>query len=244
MVRGMLLVVFGLIFTSTAAPAGPVLTISKDEFDFGYIPQSSKVSHVFWLSNTGDQDLKIAKVNPGCGCTRAPLDQNVIPPGDSTRLEIIFSSKLYFNRVVKRPVIEIEGLPEPGYVTISSYVVPRTDSLVPLRLEPFKLDISQYGETVRDRAAFAITNVSDKQLNVRLVAGADEFGALTLPDKIEPGQTVQAELVLKPDMLDSDLEKSFTFEVNDDSGSRYTVPVRRKLKDPNKGRFTAPGGTE
>jgi len=45
--------------------AGPKMTIGENEFDFGYVPQASKVSHDFWLHSTGDSTLKIIKVNPG-----------------------------------------------------------------------------------------------------------------------------------------------------------------------------------
>ena len=227
---------------AASAVAGPELTIPEEVFDFGYIPQNSKVSHVFWLRNTGDEELRIAKINPGCGCTQAPLDKQVVPPGDSARLEIIFSSKLYFNRVAKKPVIELENMPGPRFVEISSYVIPRPDSATPLRLDPFKLDISQYGQAVRDRAKFSLTNVSDREMTVTVIAPPDEFGALTMPSKIGPGATVEAELVLKPERLGEELEKSFTFQVNDEYSTRYTVPVRRKLRDPNAVRFTAPAG--
>ncbi|MEW5796438.1 MAG: DUF1573 domain-containing protein [Candidatus Zixiibacteriota bacterium] len=230
------------ILPATSVWAGPLLTIPEPEFDFGYIPQNSKVAHVFWLHNTGDQEMKIAKVNPGCGCTQAPLDKEIVPPGDSARLEIIFSSRLYFERVVKTPVIEIAGLADPHTVKIISYVVPRPDSTFPLRLEPFKLDISQYGEAVRDRASLEITNVSDKELAISLIAGVEDIGTLTLPPTVGPGQTVTAELVLKPEALANELERSFTFEVGDEHHSRYTVPIRRKLRDPRVGQLTAPAG--
>jgi len=235
-------VVLLTIAVAGSAMAGPELTIPEEVFDFGYIPQNSKVSHVFWLRNTGDQELRIAKVTPGCGCTQAPLDKQVVPPGDSARLEIIFSSKLYFNRVAKKPVIELENMPDPRFVEISSYVIPSPDSAFPLRLEPFKLDISQFGEAVRDRAKFTLTNVSTKELTVTIVALPSEFGVLTMPTKIAPGATVEAELVLKPEKLGEELTKSFTFQVNDEHSTRYTIPVRRKLKDPKVGQVTAPEG--
>jgi hypothetical protein len=43
----------------------PRLQIPETEFDFGYAPQNSKVSHVFWLYNKGDDSLLIEKVVPG-----------------------------------------------------------------------------------------------------------------------------------------------------------------------------------
>jgi hypothetical protein len=166
MLKALGIIIAGLLTLASFASAGPLLTLSEERFDFGYVPQNSKVSHLFWLHNTGDLDLKIVKVTPGCGCTQAPLDKEIVPPGDSARLEIIFSTRLYFNNVSKSPTIECEGISGLCSVTISTYVIPRPDSARPLILEPFKLDISQYGEEVRDRATFTVTNTSDKELKL------------------------------------------------------------------------------
>jgi len=244
MTRILAVLIAVVLSTSVAgsAVAGPELRISEELFDFGYIPQNSKVSHVFWLHNTGDEELRIAKIIPGCGCTQAPLDKQVVAPGDSARLEIIFSSKLYFNRVAKKPAIELENIAQPRYVEIVSYVIPRPDSAYPLTLEPFKLDISQYGQAVRDRAKFTLTNVSEQELTITVVAPPDEFGTVTMPARIAPGATVEAELVLKPERLGEEIERSFTFQVNDEHSTRYTIPVRRKLRDPKVGQVTAPEG--
>ncbi len=230
-----------LLIVPPGVSAGPILTLSEKMFDFGYAPQNSKISHVFWLYNTGDSDLKITKVTPGCGCTQAPLDKQDVPPGDSARLEIIFSTRLYFNNVSKSPVIECEGMEKPTPVTVASYVIPRSDSAHPLVLEPFKLDISQYGSEVRDRATFSITNVSDNELSLSTITDVGTYGVLTLPNRIGPKGTVEATLVLKPDVLGTELTESFTFQVSDSAKTRYTVPVRRRLKDPRVGEMIAPG---
>jgi len=45
--------------------AEPAMTIPESIFDFGYTPQHSKVSHVFWLHSTGTDSLLIKRVRPG-----------------------------------------------------------------------------------------------------------------------------------------------------------------------------------
>jgi hypothetical protein len=45
--------------------AQPKLSIPESIFNFGYVPQNSKISHVFWLHSTGADSLKIEKVSPG-----------------------------------------------------------------------------------------------------------------------------------------------------------------------------------
>jgi hypothetical protein len=45
--------------------AAPQLTIPETEFDFGFVPQNAKISHIFWLYSTGTDTLKILQVSPG-----------------------------------------------------------------------------------------------------------------------------------------------------------------------------------
>lgn len=62
------LVLFCIIGTAILwnfAFAEPQLSIPDAVFDFGYAPQNSTISHVFWLHSTGTDSLKIIKVSPG-----------------------------------------------------------------------------------------------------------------------------------------------------------------------------------
>lgn len=56
--------VITLLWAVTVKSA-PRLTMPESVFDFGYVPQNSTVSHVFWLYSTGDDTLKILRVSPG-----------------------------------------------------------------------------------------------------------------------------------------------------------------------------------
>ncbi len=54
-----------LIFGACSISAAPRLLIENDQFNFGFAPQNSKISHIFWLKSAGDDSLKILKVVPG-----------------------------------------------------------------------------------------------------------------------------------------------------------------------------------
>ncbi len=41
------------------------MELSETDFDFGYAPQNSKVSHIFWLKNIGEDSLEIINIKPG-----------------------------------------------------------------------------------------------------------------------------------------------------------------------------------
>lgn len=109
-------------------------------------------------------------------------------------------------------------------------VVDRPDATYPVTIKPYKLDLTQFGSKVRNMVTFRITNVSDKTLTPEMVAIADRYFKVDLPESIEPGESGEARLKLNESALDQEFEKSFTFELNDPVKSRFTVPVKRKLR--------------
>lgn len=109
-------------------------------------------------------------------------------------------------------------------------MVERPDSTYPAQLKPYKLDLTQFGDKVRDEVTFKITNVSDKQLKPTLVDCASQYFEVELPDVVKPGDYANAKVKLTEKALDVEFEKSFTISFDDAQQSRYTMPVKRKLR--------------
>jgi hypothetical protein len=55
----------GVAVLAAQAFGAPRMTIPQAEFDFGFVPQNSSISHVFWIHSNGDDSLKIVSVQPG-----------------------------------------------------------------------------------------------------------------------------------------------------------------------------------
>lgn len=105
------------------------------------------------------------------------------------------------------------------------------DSTYPVTIKPYKLDISQFGDKVRNEMKFTITNVSDQDLKLSLVSWPSSvLSKLDLPDKVKAGMSAEGKIELRDDALDEGFEKSFTFEVNDAAKSRFTVPIKRQVQ--------------
>jgi hypothetical protein len=208
----------------------PKLVIPDSTFNFGFVPQNSKISHKFWLHSLGTDTLKIVKVSPGCGCTQTPLTKTDLAPGDSTELETIFNTGNYMLHQSKRPSITTnEGL-LTRYVQFSADVVVNPDSTYPLIINPYKFDISQFGKKERNSLEFVIKNVSDMELEVRLVDMPSNMFKLTLPKKIKPGETAKGKITLLKEFLGSEFEKSLTLETTDKLNTRFTIPVKRIVR--------------
>ncbi len=217
----MLLVI--LIFSGQAM-AKPELTITSSQFDFGYAPYNTKISHSFWLFSTGDETLKIEKIITGCGCTKAPLTKNIIPPGDSALLEIIFNTNKYKNRVIKSPKI-ISNASDEKKVTIITNVQKYPNQTIPIVIEPSVIDLSIPENSDYREIFFTIKNITDKKLKTSLVAYPENFFEIKLPKKIGSGKTAKGTLKIKSiDSFDK-IQKSFTIELDDENKTRITIPI-------------------
>lgn len=106
----------------------------------------------------------------------------------------------------------------------------RPDSTYPLVIKPYKLDLTQFGDKVRDEIEFKIENVSDMPVEVMLISSAPRFFTLELPSQIGAGSTATGKLKLAPEAVDQRFEKSFTIECNDEQKTRFTVPVKRSIR--------------
>ena len=58
-------IVLSVMIIIGSAQAQPELSIPDASFDFGFVPQHSKISHVFWLYSVGTDSLLIKNVRPG-----------------------------------------------------------------------------------------------------------------------------------------------------------------------------------
>lgn len=218
------------------------MTIAESEFDFGICPQGTKDSHVFWLKSSGDDTLKIINVTPGCGCTKAPLEKGALAVGDSSRLEIIFSTGSYTGRTTKQPRISTNEGPPEKYVRIYTDVTPqgKLDSTYPVVITPPKITITQVAGKERTSTTFSIRNVTDKEVVPTLVAEDNRFVAVKLPKVVKPGMSAEASVELVSRGLEEAFETSVTLAASGgEAPVRLTVPIQRVLRTPGQDITTA-----
>jgi len=74
------------------APARPRIVLETLDYDFGPLAANTSVSHRFKLSNGGSAPLAISRLNPSCGCTSTVRGKQALAPGESTELEVTFTT--------------------------------------------------------------------------------------------------------------------------------------------------------
>ena len=221
---------FMVLLLNLSVSAQPVLETPAYTYDFGFTPQNASVNCDFWLHSTGTDTLKITQIKTTCGCTKAPLVKDVLAPGDSTRLEIIFKTGRFQNQVSKSIQVNSNSGQPPHKLFIKSNIIVRPDSTYPVIIKPYKLNISQFSEKIRNEMTFNITNVSDRDLSPVLITSGKDLFEVVLPKEIKAGETVEAILKLTEAALKKEFNNSFTVEFNDEKNSRITVPVLRNMR--------------
>ncbi len=93
----------------------PSISVADDSYDFGFVPIDYRVSHTFYVKNTGDDVLKIDNVVQNCDCTTSELDSKEIQPGDSTELTMVFHTKNYYGRTTRTLTIHSNDPVNPEY---------------------------------------------------------------------------------------------------------------------------------
>lgn len=66
--------------------------INSSEIDFGSFNKSSTKEKIINLKNTGVHPLIIQNIDTSCGCIRTEYDKTPIPPGQETKIKIIYKT--------------------------------------------------------------------------------------------------------------------------------------------------------
>ncbi len=96
-------------------------------------------------------------------------------------------------------------------------------------LKPYRISVSRAGEIEIDEGKLTITNMSDQDLQVKVVDEPPDFFKISVPRTIKKGDKGEFALKVNPDHLKDAFEKSVTLEFNDPANSRFSIPVIRRL---------------
>lgn len=230
MTKILILLALGLSVTITAVWAGPNIEIRDDSFNFGRAAQHAVLSHRFKIASTGDDTLIITKIVPGCGCTKAPLADSILAPGEETTLELFFSTKSFRGIVSKKAYIETNIGDARYYIKFQSELLPQPDTIMPIHLSPSRLDISQFKKKVRRRAKFWIHNKDSVDYRLKLIDYPAEVLDVKMPEIVLAHDSAWGGITVKDAALATEFEHSVTFELDDGSGIRYSLPIKRMYR--------------
>jgi len=227
-------IAISLAVMSQTAWSGPKVSIPDATFNFGKVPQNVKISKTYWVKSVGDDTLRILTLVPGCGCTQIPLHDSVLAPGDSVDFEVQFNTGSYRGFVTKKPYLTTNAGSENVYVEFNAEVIVDSTQFLPVRISPYKLDVSQFTVEPRRKASAWVVNTSDKDLQLNMIDNANKKFSAELPQVVKAHDSAQVTVTVKEDAIGGAFDQSFTFGVNDEAGSRFTLPIQRIYRLPQE----------
>lgn len=86
--------------TKSAAPE--VLAFKETSYEFGKIAQGRPVTHMFEVTNTGKEVLRLDNVQASCGCTTPEWSREPIQPGATASIKVGYNAAAEgpFNKTV------------------------------------------------------------------------------------------------------------------------------------------------
>ncbi len=150
----------------------------------------------------------------------------MVAVGDSAEVELIYtSSKGHGGPFNKSATVTCNDNDRGSFqLALKGKSYENPDSLTPLTLSASVVTWDQ--QTRWKEAKLVVKNISKSTLKMRLVSQPYGYLKISLPDAdIKPGKEKEIKVKIDSSVKDADFKKSFTFEVNDSTGTRYTVPA-------------------
>lgn len=171
-----------------------VLEVPEKIFDFGSAPQGQKVVHEFDFKNSGNADLVIQRMAPSCGCTAVFATDNIIKPGQVTKIKAEFDTSGFTGSKTKTIDVFTSDLDSPQVSLVIKGTVLPSITVDPPRLDYGEVVPSKDGEALRKIVSVSLASGSDlsisdakvfsKYITVERIAGDDHAAKFAV--KIDP----------------------------------------------------------
>jgi len=224
----LLKVLFAIVLVASMGVSGraettrhPTISVADNSYDFGFIPIDYRVSHTFYVKNTGDDVLEIDKVVQNCDCTTSELESNEIPPGDSTELTMVFHTKNYYGQTTRTLTIYSNDPANPEYdlsYTAELGLLPRYFKTNPISLIilPSKKQMKMY-----------LLNLSDDNISYDIeYQSLMHFSIDKTAGDINARDSVEITVIPAADIPPGTFYNNFTILYKDQQTVRLTVPIK------------------
>jgi hypothetical protein len=208
-----------------AQSVGPQIACPDNMYSFGDIVEGEVVFHEFEVFNSGDEDLLINKVKASCGCTAAQPDENVLKPGESTKIKVSFNSARRSGLQKKYVYIFSNDKINPQYrLSFTAKVVKKEDkeeaspdfTAARLVIDQRKYDLGNVTEGKKVDLHVRLKNSGAKVLNIEKIKSSCGCTATMLSKKeLKPGESTNLKIELDTTGRKGRLSRTVTIHSND-----------------------------
>ncbi|NLG35991.1 MAG: DUF1573 domain-containing protein [Lentisphaerae bacterium] len=203
-----------LLLTLSRAPAqeppplAPKIVCDQTVYDFGQRDNSEVVEHHYVIRNEGSLSLEIRGVRATCGCTAVKPEQNVIPPGGETKIQVRLNLSGRSGMQIKTVTVQSND-PETPNLTLQI----RGTATQPLRIQPATLFFGRLDpnaartrniEVISERGPVEIADIRTEHPGIRVerlepepdADGSRHLLAVTLDESL-PGGAVNSQIIVQ-----------------------------------------------
>jgi len=142
-----------------------------NEYHWGVVkPNDNPLKATVKIYNRGNTDLVIQGVHPSCGCTTAPLDKSIIPPGEYSNLDITFNFGGATGETSKSIIIRSN---DPKRESLNFFIKAKVER--PLEAFPRHIHFSELYFAREATANSVIKNFTTTDINVTKIEVLPDF---------------------------------------------------------------------
>jgi len=231
-----------MFFSAMSLFAQPVIQFDKTTIDFGTIKEEGgKVTGRFEFINTGNEDLLLTGVKPGCGCTAADYTKTPVAPGQKGYIDATYNPYNRpgsFNKNIRVTTNETKFQNDENATSHMIYI----KGIVEKR-PPSKYDVAGYkngqGEIrIKDNnVKLDLLSTENKKFTIQ-VMNFSEHPSTFEPLNLPPYITIEKS---SPTLIAPNVETDFTFKY--DAAKReeigtYKDVVNIQVQDSIESRIT------
>lgn len=211
-------------------PSGPQprLELSETEWNFGTVWQGEDMTHKITVTNGGNAPLQITGVKTSCGCTAAKKPKDVLSPGESDTLEIVYNAKKKVGPANQTVTITSN---DPLKPSIGIRVIGDVKQLYKFNPQGGLAFGRLVKDTVESRT-LEIENTYTDKMHLKLKGDQEKAGPFKLEFKeVEPGTKYALTVTTVPPLTLGTAQADLVLETGVERMPEISIPIRAFVQE-------------
>jgi len=215
---------------------GPKIVAPNPKYDFGDINEGAIVKHKFVVYNKGGADLTIQRVKASCGCTAAEPIKKILPPFDSTSIEVTFNSNRRRGKQRKHVYVFSDDPETPELrLSFTANIISKESAMSNgdfpiLKLSKYNYNFGTIKEGEKKEAIIKVSNIGTSPLeikNIRTSCGCT--AALMNNKKLKPNESDNLKIIFDSKNMEGDVARTITLTTNDPKNPNKVIVIIAKV---------------
>ena len=193
---------FVMFISALSLFAQPAIQFESTTHDFGTIKEEGgKVTGKFIFMNTGDQDLLLTGVKPGCGCTAADYTKTPVAPGQKGYIDATYNPYNRpgnFNKNIRVTTNEPKFSEDPNTQPYLIYIKGNVEKRAPTKYENAGYKNGTGDIRIKDNnVKVELLNSESKTFTIQVMNFSEKpsvFEPINMPDFI----TIEKKITINP----------------------------------------------